>query len=123
MVQIYGISDDTLSDPNPPSASLQVTRQGVLYKQRNVAPVASIHSCHWLIRCSDTNSVGALLGDVGLWTRAFEAPVGILAVVEGHAVHAQHVSLQVALLGGTVGAVTALEWSLAWREEQNNRIL
>ncbi len=81
--------------------------------------MASICSCHWLIRCNTTNRViRVLLWDIGLRTGAFEASVRVLAVVKGHAVHAQHMSLQVAFLGGTVGAVTALKWSLAWREKQ-----
>lgn len=93
-------------------------------KLRNIASMASLCSCRWLIRCNDTTGViRVLLREVGLGTQAFEASVRVLAVVKGHAVHAQHVSLQVALLRGTVGAVTALEWSLAWREKQNKRIL
>lgn len=93
-------------------------------KLRNIASMASLCSCHWLIRCNNTTGViRVLLREVGLGTHAFEASVRVLAVVKGHAVHAQHVSLQVALLGGTVGAVTALEWSLAWREKQNKSIL
>lgn len=80
--------------------------------------MAYIYFCHWLIRCKATDGIGgALIWAVGLGTGAFEASVRVLGVVEGHAVHAQHVGLQVALLGGTVGAVTALEWSLAWRQK------
>lgn len=41
--------------------------------------------------------------------RASQAAVRVLAVVEGLAVDAQDVGLQVALLGGAVGAVAALE--------------
>lgn len=102
------------------AALLLVTGHGL----PNFTPMASIFSSHRLTRCNTTQSViGVLLRDIGLGTGSFEASVRILAVVEGHAVHAQHVSLQVALLGGTVGAVTALEWSLAWREKWNKRIL
>lgn len=86
--------------------------------------MASICSCHWLIKCKTTSCIfRVLFWGVGLGTGALEASVRILAVVERHAVHAQHMGLQVALLGGTVGAVTALEWSLSWREKQNKRIL
>lgn len=88
----------------------------------SVAPMASLRFRHWLIRCDDTSGViGVLSLEVRLGTRAFEASVGVLAVVKGHAVHAQHVSLQVALLGGTVGAVTALEWSPACGEKPNEK--
>lgn len=83
--------------------------------------MASICFCQMLIRCNTTNGIiGALLG---LETGAFEASVRVLGVVEGHTVHAQHMGLQVTLLGGTVGAVTAFEWSLAWRQKQRKKRL
>lgn len=40
---------------------------------------------------------------------ALEPAVGVLAVVERHAMDTEHVGLQVSLLRGTVGAVSALE--------------
>lgn len=86
--------------------------------------MASICFGHWLIRCyTDDGVIGAVIWYVGLGAGAFEASVGVLGVVEGHAVHAEHVSLQVALLGGTVGAVTALKRPLAWRQKQRKKIL
>lgn len=61
--------------------------------------------------------------DIRVYTRTFEASVRVLAVVKGHAVNTQHVSLQVAFLRGAVGAVAALErplTSMTWeRNEQN----
>ena len=96
----------------------------LLVMQHSATPMASVCRCRWLIRCNNTDGVViVLLQVIGLGTRAFEAPVGVLAVVEGHAVDTQHMGLQVALLGGTVGAVTALERSLACRGKQNKRML
>lgn len=46
--------------------------------------------------------------------RASEAAVGVEAVVEGFAVDTEDVGLQVALLGGAIGAVPALEWLPSW---------
>lgn len=51
-------------------------------------------------------------GDIRVNAGAFEAPVGVLAVVKGHAVNTQHVGLQVTFLRGAVRAVAALEWPL-----------
>lgn len=74
--------------------------------------------------CNAAHGVlGALLWDLTVRTGAFEAAVGVLAVVKGHAVHAQHVGLQVAFLGGTVRAVTALERSLAWRRKWKEKTM
>ena len=88
-----------------------------------ITPMASICACRWLIQCDAANSVvHVLLWDIGLRTGAFEAPVGVLAIVEGHAMDTQDMGLQVALLGGTVGAVTAPERSLAWRKTETNNI-
>lgn len=46
--------------------------------------------------------------------RASEAAVRVEAVVKGLAVDTEDVGLQVALLGGAVGAVPALEWLPSW---------
>lgn len=92
------------------AASLSMTRLGFPSEPHNVAPI-----CHRVIgRNPAAGVIEALLRDVAVGTGALEAPVGVQVVVEGHAVHAQHVRLQVALLGGAVGAVAALEMSPAW---------
>lgn len=95
-----------------------VTRRG--FPGRRCAPVAPVCG---LIGCDHGcagSVVGALLRDVGVGTGALEASVGVLAVVEGHAVDTQHVGLQVSLLGGAVGAVAALERPSTCREEERN---
>ena len=51
--------------------------------------------------------------------RASQAAVGVEAVVKGLAVDTQDVGLQVALLGGAVGAVPALEWLPTWKRQRN----
>lgn len=53
--------------------------------------------------------------------RAAEAAVRVQAVVEGLAVDAQDVGLQVALLGRAVGAVSALERLPGCREEEQRK--
>lgn len=53
--------------------------------------------------------------------RAAEAAVRVQAVVEGLAVDTQDVGLQVALLGGAVGAVPALERLPGCREEKQTK--
>lgn len=53
--------------------------------------------------------------------RAAEAAVRIQAVVEGLAVDAQHVGLQVALLGRAVGAVPALERLPGCRKDEQTQ--
>lgn len=60
-------------------------------------------------------------GDIRVYAGAFEAPVGVLAVVKGHAVNTQHVGLQVTFLRGAVGAVAALEWPLTSMTWERNR--
>lgn len=46
-----------------------------------------------------------------MWrVRAAETAVGVQAVIKGLSVDADDVRLQVALLGGTVGAIFAREW-------------
>ena len=107
----------------PLVVSLVVTRWGLSGKWTKVTPMSSVCLCHWLIRRNITyDMIRALIWEVGLCAGAFEASVGVLGVVERHAVHTQHVGLQVALLGGTVGAVTAPERSLAWRQKQRKEI-
>lgn len=53
--------------------------------------------------------------------RAPQAAVGVEAVVEGLAVDAEDVGLQVALLGGAVGAVPALERLPGWKRSMRER--
>lgn len=50
--------------------------------------------------------------------RASEAAVGVEAVVKGLAVDTEDMGLQVALLGGAVGAVPALEWFPSWERQK-----
>lgn len=50
--------------------------------------------------------------------RASKAAVGVEAVVEGFAVDTQDVGLQIALLGGAVGTVPALERLPSWKRKQ-----
>lgn len=49
--------------------------------------------------------------------RASKAAVGVEAVVKGLPVDAEDMSLQVALLGGAVGAVAALERFPSWENK------
>lgn len=60
-------------------------------------------------------------GDIRVYAGAFEASVGVLAVVKGHAVNTQHMGLQVTFLRGAVGAVAALEWPLTSLTWERNR--
>lgn len=107
----------------PSVVSLLVTRRGLVGKWCSVTPLASICFHYRLIWRNTADSiVGALIRGVGLGAGAFEASVRILGVVKGHAVHAQHMSLEVTLLGGAVGTVTALEGSRAWRRKQRKKI-
>lgn len=53
--------------------------------------------------------------------RAAEAAVRVQAVVEGLAVDAQDVGLQVALLGCTVGAIPALERLPGCRKDEQTK--
>lgn len=48
-------------------------------------------------------------GSFRVHSGALEPAVGVLAVVERHAMDTEHVGLQISLLRGTVGAVSALE--------------
>lgn len=52
---------------------------------------------------------------------AAKAPVRVQAVVKGLAMNAEDVCLQVAFLGGTVGAVSALEGLQGWRRREKDR--
>jgi len=53
--------------------------------------------------------------------RAAQAAVGVEAVVKGLAVDTEDVGLQVALLGGAVGAVPALEWLPSLERERRQK--
>lgn len=77
--------------------------RGVSFAHSAVFATHSVPHSHW--RGTQSKLARLLRVDAG----TFEAAVRVLAVVEGHAVDAQHVGLEVALLGGAVGAVATLE--------------
>lgn len=54
--------------------------------------------------------------------RTSKAAVRVQAVVERLTVHTKDVRLQVALLGGAVGAVAALEWLPSWKRIHGNGV-